>query len=78
MAGASAFRRTAHQALQEKYQDLRSGIGRTIKAALRKSAADLIDELNPKIRGWAHYHRHVLSKRALDRADHEIFSSGAP
>ena len=51
------------------------GIRRTIKAALGKSAADLIDELNPKIRGWANYHRHVVSKRMFDRADHEIFSS---
>ena len=29
------------------------GIRRTIEAALGTSAADLIDELNPKIRGWA-------------------------
>jgi RNA-directed DNA polymerase len=51
------------------------GIRRTIKAALGKSAADLIGELNPKIRGWANYHRHVVSKRTFDRVDHEIFSS---
>jgi RNA-directed DNA polymerase len=51
------------------------GIRRTIKAALGMSAADLIDELNPKIRGWANYHRHVVSKRTFDRVDHEIFSS---
>jgi RNA-directed DNA polymerase len=51
------------------------GIRRTIKAALGKSAADLIGALNPKIRGWANYHRHVVSKRRFDRADHEIFSS---
>jgi len=51
------------------------GIRRTIKAALGTSAADLIGELNPKIRGWANYHRHVVSKRTFDRADHEIFFS---
>jgi RNA-directed DNA polymerase len=51
------------------------GIRRMIKAARGKSAADLIDELNPKIRGWANYHRHVVSKRTFDCADHEIFSS---
>jgi RNA-directed DNA polymerase len=38
-------------------------------------AADLIDELNPKIGVWANYHRHVVSKRTFDRVDHEIFSS---
>jgi RNA-directed DNA polymerase len=51
------------------------GIRRTIKAALGTSAADLIGELNPKIRGWANYHRHVVSKRTFNCVDHEIFSS---
>ena len=50
-----------------------AGIGETIKAALGKSAADLIKELNPKIRGWANYHRHVVSKRIFNRVDHLIF-----
>jgi hypothetical protein len=39
------------------------------------SAADLIHELNPKIRGWANYHRHVVSTRTFARVDHHIFSS---
>jgi RNA-directed DNA polymerase len=51
------------------------GIRRTIKAAHGMSAADLIDQLNPKIRGWANYHRHVVSKRTFGRVDHSIFSS---
>jgi RNA-directed DNA polymerase len=51
------------------------GIRQTIKAALGMSAADLIDQLNPKIRGWANYHRHVVSKRTFGRVDHTIFSS---
>src|SRR5712664_1285026 len=50
-----------------------NGIRRTIKAAHGVSAADLIDQLNPKIRGWANYHRHVVSKRTFARADYEIF-----
>ena len=49
--------------------------GSTIKAALGMSAADLIDWLNPKIRGWANYHRHVVSKRIFNRVDHAIFIS---
>jgi len=41
------------------------GIRRIIKDAHGVSAADLIDQLNPKIRGWANYHRHVVSKRTF-------------
>jgi RNA-directed DNA polymerase len=51
------------------------GIRKIIKAARGMSAADLIHKLNPKIRGWANYHRHVVSKRTFVRVDHEIFSS---
>jgi RNA-directed DNA polymerase len=50
-------------------------IRRTVKAAHGMSAADLIDQLNPKIRGWANYHRHVVSKRTFRRVDLMIFSS---
>ena len=51
------------------------GIRRTIKAAHGVSAADLIDQLNPKIRGWANYHRHVVSKHTFGNVDCNIFSS---
>jgi RNA-directed DNA polymerase len=50
-------------------------IRRIIKAAHGVSAADLIDQLNPKIRGWANYHRHVVSKRIFGLVDHTIFSN---
>jgi RNA-directed DNA polymerase len=51
------------------------GVRKTIKAGLGLSAAELIDRLNPKIRGWANYHRHVVSKRIFQRVDSAIFSS---
>jgi RNA-directed DNA polymerase len=47
----------------------------TIKAALSKSAAALIKELNPKTRGWANYHRHAVSKRTFEHVDSAIFYS---
>jgi RNA-directed DNA polymerase len=50
-------------------------VRRTIKAALGSSAAALIKALNPKIRGWANYHRHTMNKSTFARVDHEIFSS---
>jgi RNA-directed DNA polymerase len=33
----------------------------------------LIRQLNPVIRGWANYHRHVVAKRIFSRVDHLIF-----
>ena len=30
-------------------------------------------QLNPVIRGWANYHRHVASKRTFHTVDHAIF-----
>jgi len=50
-------------------------VRKTIKAARGWPAAELINELNPKIRGWANYHRHVVSKRTFNRVDYDIFSS---
>ena len=36
------------------------------------SAYGLIRRLNPIIRGWANYHRHVVSKQVFTRIDHHI------
>ena len=37
------------------------------------TAHRLIAKLNPVIRGWANYHRHVVSKRIFARVDAAIF-----
>src|SRR5215470_14615281 len=37
-----------------------------------QTAATLISKLNPIIRGWANYHRHVCSRRTFWTADHII------
>jgi RNA-directed DNA polymerase len=52
---------------------------REIRGIVRSSAAmtvgRLIGRLNPVIRGWANYHRHVVSKRIFSRVDGAIFQS---
>ncbi len=44
-----------------------------IREHLGGAAHQLITRLNPLIRGWANYHRHVVSKRIFARLDDRIF-----
>jgi RNA-directed DNA polymerase len=37
--------------------------------------AHLIRELNPMIRGWTNYHRHIVAKWTFDKVDHEIWQT---
>jgi len=46
---------------------------RIIDEGRAMAPALLILRLNPLIRGWASYHRHVVSKRVFARVDYEIF-----
>ena len=49
------------------------GIRKVIKANKQATAGNLIAQLNPKIRGWATYHRHVVSSETFAKVDHAIF-----
>ena len=51
--------------------DLRS----TVKSKKSVSSGELIRLLNPKIRGWANYYRHVVSKQTFSYVDHHIFQA---
>jgi RNA-directed DNA polymerase len=44
-----------------------------IKASKQATAGHLIVSLNPVIRGWANYHRHVSSKQTFTQVDDAIF-----
>jgi len=44
-----------------------------VKGATQATAGALIQQLNPVIRGWATYHRHVVSKQAFNTVDHVVF-----
>jgi RNA-directed DNA polymerase len=45
----------------------------TVKENRNSKTENLIQLLNPKIRGWANFFRHVVSKKAFNTIDHEIF-----
>lgn len=48
-----------------------------VRAIIKKMATCkqevLIRKLNPMIRGWANYHRHVVSKETFSKVDYEIW-----
>jgi RNA-directed DNA polymerase len=46
-----------------------------VKANKQTTAGHLIAQLNPVIRGWANYHRHVVSKVTFNKVDTAIFKS---
>jgi RNA-directed DNA polymerase len=47
-------------------------IRKVVKANKQATAADLVQLLNPMIRGWANYHRHASSKRTFTYVDYQI------
>jgi len=49
------------------------GIRKAIRKARSTTQAGLIQQLNPKIRGWANYHRSVVSKVTFSRIDKIIW-----
>jgi RNA-directed DNA polymerase len=46
-----------------------------IKTHRHLSAGQLIVKLNPIIRGWVNFHRHVVSKKVFSYIDHQIFQA---
>ena len=48
-------------------------IRKLVKANAQTPTARLIAMLNPKLRGWANYHRHACSKKTFSSVDGQIF-----
>lgn len=47
-------------------------IRKQFKTGVSDKTEHLINRLNPKIKGWVYYYRHVVSKKVFGRVDHEI------
>jgi RNA-directed DNA polymerase len=47
----------------------------TIKTHKQVCAGELIELLNPMIRGWATYHRHQVSKQTFNKVDRAIYQA---
>jgi RNA-directed DNA polymerase len=60
---------------QKSVKRLLDQVRETIKANRQVSAGLLIARLNPIIRGWAQYHRHVVSKDTFEKIDHAVFQA---
>lgn len=44
-----------------------------IRMNVSSSTAELLRQLNPKIRGWAHYYKHAVAKRTFSYIDNSIY-----
>jgi RNA-directed DNA polymerase len=58
---------------RKSIETLLSKVKQIIREHIGRAAHILIKRLNPVIRGWTNYHRHVVSKRIFARLDGAIF-----
>ncbi|NEZ60910.1 group II intron reverse transcriptase/maturase [Leptolyngbyaceae cyanobacterium CCMR0081] len=52
-----------------------ANIRKVIKSNKQAKAGELIAYLNPRIRGWVNYHRHVVSSKTFSTVDCQIFQA---
>jgi len=60
----------SRKSVQAFLEDIR----KVVKDNKQAIAGNLIAQLSPKIRGWANYHRHIVSKETTASVDHAIFT----
>ncbi len=58
---------------KEGVQSLIRKVGDIIRSHVSAPMEALIKRLNPVLRGWANYHRHVVSSEAFNRVDTYVF-----
>ena len=57
----------------EAVRALKRKLGTLIRKHVRAPMANLIQKLNQTLRGWANYHRHVVSSEAFSRIDTYVY-----
>jgi RNA-directed DNA polymerase len=71
------FRKYKGKLLRKPAKDniaaVRSKISEIISANKTAKQENLIQQLNPVIRGWANYHRHAVAKRSFSSLDYQIW-----
>lgn len=60
---------------RKNVQTFLDNIREVVKANMQVATGRLITILNPRIRGWANYHRHVCSKRTFTQVDDAIYKT---
>jgi len=60
---------------RQSVQSLLRKVREVIQGNKPTPAGQLIGQLNPLLRGWANYHRHVVSKVIFAKMDHAIFQA---
>lgn len=60
---------------RENTQRFLDNIREVIKKNPTVKQEELIDRLNPKIRGWANYHRHIVAKETFSYVDYHIYQA---
>jgi RNA-directed DNA polymerase len=60
---------------QKSVKALLQKVREVIKVNKTAKTGHLIGQLNPLLRGWANYHRHVVSKVTFAKMDHAIFQA---
>lgn len=60
---------------KQRTQSFLALVRERIKMNKTATAGDLVRMLNPALRGWANYHRHVVSKNTFRLVDHQIWKA---